>query len=106
MPRSLRFTVKAVDKLKYRNNYNYGQNVRFLDGPPVITMRQTPKTNKKIFQIKGKCKGHSLRMDLGQFYPDSFSILKDDVIKLDYVELNLPKEVSDDKSYQYNLIEL
>ena len=50
-PHSIRFTDKAIDELKYRNNYNHRQIVRFIDGPPGITMRWTPKTNKKIFQI-------------------------------------------------------
>ena len=50
-PHSIRFTDKAIDELKYRNNYNHRQNVRFIDGPPGVTLRWTPKTNKKIFQI-------------------------------------------------------
>ena len=31
-------------------------------------------------------------------------IIKDEVIKIDDVELNLPKEVIEAKDYQYNLI--
>ena len=31
-------------------------------------------------------------------------ISKDDVIKLDDVELNLPNEVSEARNYQYNLL--
>ena len=75
-PHSIRFTDKAIDELKYRNNYNHRQNVRFIDGPPGVTMRWTPKTNKKIFQIEGKCKGHSFRMDIGQFYLGSYGTLE------------------------------
>jgi len=75
-PHSIRFTDKAIDELKYRNNYNHRQIVRFIDCPPGITMRWTPKTNKKIFQIEGKCKGHSFRMDIGQFYLGSFGTLE------------------------------
>ena len=75
-PHTIRFTDKAIDELKYRNNYNHRQNVRFIDGPPGVTLRWTPKTNKKIFQIEGKCKGHSFRMDIGQFYLGSYGTLE------------------------------
>ena len=36
-PHSIRFTDKAIDELKYRNNYNHRQNVRFVIIPGCVT---------------------------------------------------------------------
>ena len=75
---TIQYTDKAIADLKY-NQKNHKRNrlrVNFKNGPVGVSLRWTPKSNKKIFQLEGFYKGHSFRMDIGQFYLGSYGTLE------------------------------
>ena len=75
---TIQYTDKAIADLKY-NQKNHKRNrlrVNFKNGPVGVSLRWTPKSNKKIFQLEGFYKGHSFRIDVGHFYLGSYGTLE------------------------------
>ena len=65
---------KAILNLKWNKKSEKRQRVRvlFKNGPKGISIRWTPKTSKKIFQLEFKFRGKSYVHDCGEFLPGSF----------------------------------
>jgi len=81
---TIQYNDKAIEGLKWNKKLEKRQRiiVSFKNGTVGISLRWTPKTNKKIFELVGKLKnkkikdkqikGKSFRMDLGQFHLGHF----------------------------------
>ena len=70
----------------------------FKNGPGGVTLRWTPKTNKKIFQLIYKFRGKTYTLDCGQFIPGSFTCNSLDKYLLRINE----KHRNDDGSFKTN----
>ena len=72
---TIQYNDKAISNLKWNKKIEKRQRIRvhFKNGPGGVTMRWTPKTNKKIFQLEYKFRGKSYVLDCGQFLPGSFT---------------------------------
>jgi integrase len=71
---TIQYNDKAISDLKYNKRISKRQRikVRFKNGPKGISLRWTPKTNKKVFQLIFAFRGKSLLLDCGEFLPGSF----------------------------------
>ena len=72
---TIQFNDKAIEGLKYNKKLEKRQRIRvhLKNGPGGVTLRWTPKTNKKIFQLEYKFRSKSYVLDCGQFQPGSFT---------------------------------
>ena len=73
----IQYNDKAISNLKWnkKTEKRHRIKVSFKNGPKSITLRWTPKTNKKIFQLMFKFRGKTLRYDCGEFTPE-FSLVE------------------------------
>ena len=71
----IQYNDKAISNLKWnkKTEKRHRIKVSFKNGPKSITLRWTPKTNKKIFQLMFKFRGKTLRHDCGEFTPGVFT---------------------------------
>ena len=69
---TIQYNDKAIEGLKWNKKLEKRQRikVRFKNGPRGISLRWTPKTNKKVFQLIFSFRGNSLIQDCGEFTPD------------------------------------
>ena len=91
---TIQYNDKAIEELKYNKKTEKRQRIKvnFRNGPIGVSLRWTPRTNKKIFQLEGKIKnkiigetkdiegviikGKSFRMDLCQFHYEHLGTLE------------------------------
>ena len=80
---NLNDTIKAIDKKGYSENF---------------------KINDEVLQkIKGEISSNKINVSTKKNI-NNIDVSKDETIKIEDVELNLPKEVVEARDYQYNLI--
>ena len=72
---TIQYNDKAIEGLKWNKKLEKRQRikVRFKNGPRGISLRWTPKTNKKVFQLIFSFRGNSLIQDCGEFTPGVFT---------------------------------
>ena len=72
---TIQYNDKAIEGLKYNKKLEKRQRIRvhLKNGPGGVTLRWTPKTNKKIFQLEYKFRSKYYVLDCGQFQPGSFT---------------------------------
>ena len=70
----IQYNDKAISNLKWNKKIEKRQRIKvhFKNGPGGVTMRWTPKTNKKIFQLIYKFRGKTYTHDCGEYLPGSF----------------------------------
>ncbi len=71
----VQFTDKAINNLKWnkRTEKRHRVKVRLKNGPKGVSIRWTPKTNKKVFQLIFKFRGKTIFHDCGEFTPGVFT---------------------------------
>ena len=72
---TIQYNDKAISNLKWNKKIEKRHRIRvhFKNGPRGISLRWSPKTNKKIFQLEYKFRGKSFILDCGQYLPGSFT---------------------------------
>ena len=97
---TIQFTDKAIESLKWTKQSTNRQRVRvkFKNAPRGITLRWTPKTNKKVFQLQFKFREKSYNHDCGEYTPGVFTCrsLQEYLLKLN------EKHISADGTYHTN----
>ena len=97
---TIQYNDKAISHHKYNKQTIKRQRikVRFKNGPRGISLRWTPKTNKKVFQLIFAFRGKSLIHDCGEFLPGSYGCND-----LDKYLINLnDKHRNDDGTFKTN----
>ena len=67
----IQYNDEAIEGLKYNKKLEARQRIKvhFKNGPRGITLRWTPKTNKKVFQLIFKFRKKSYVHDCGEYTP-------------------------------------
>ena len=96
----VQFNDKAIENLKWNKQTNIRQRikVRFKNGPRGVTLRWTPKTNKKVFELIYIFRGKTYRHDCGEFTPGVYTCVS---LQEYLVKLN-SKHRSPDGTYHTN----
>jgi hypothetical protein len=96
----VQFNDKAIESLKWNKQTNKRQRikVRFKNGPRGVTLRWTPKTNKKVFELIYIFRGKTYRHDCGEFTPGVYTCVS---LQEYLVKLN-SKHRSPDGTYHTN----
>ena len=97
---TIQYNDKAISNLKYNKQTIKRQRikVRFKNGPRGISLRWTPKTNKKVFQLIFAFRGKIFIHDCGEFLPGSYGCND-----LDKYLINLnDKHRNDDGTFKTN----
>ena len=70
----IQYNDKAIAELKFNKKLAKREriDIGFKNGPVGVSLRWTLKSNKKVFQLLGKCRGQTFRMHLGQFHLGAF----------------------------------
>ena len=83
---TIQFTDKAINNLKWNKQTEKRQRIkiRFKNGPRGISLRWTPKTNKKVFQLIFIYKGKTFTHDCGEYTPGVYTCnsLQEYLVKL------------------------
>ena len=72
---TIQFTDKAIENLRWNKGTEKRQRikVKFKNGPRGVTLRWSPKTNKKVFELIYIFQGKTYRHDCGEFTPGVFT---------------------------------
>lgn len=72
---TIQFTDKAIENLRWNKGTEKRQRikVKFKNGPRGVTLRWSPKTNKKVFELIYIFRGKTYRHDCGEFTPGVFT---------------------------------
>ena len=74
----IQYNDEAIEGLKYNKKLEARQRIKvhFKNGPRGITLRWTPKTNKKVFQLIFKFRKKSYVHDCGEYTPEVYTCNK------------------------------
>ena len=97
---AIQFNDKAIINLKYNQKTEKRQRIRvkLKNAPRGISLRWTPQTNKKVFQLEFKFRGKKVRHDYGVFTPGVYTC---NTLMSYLVRLN-DKHVDNDGNYKTN----
>ena len=83
---TIQFSNKAINNLKWNKQTEIRQRIkiRFKNGPRDVSMRWTPKTNKKVFQLIFIYNGKTYTHDCGEYTPGVYTCesLQEYLVKL------------------------
>ena len=83
---TIQFSNKAINNLKWNKQTEIRQRIkiRFKNGPRGVSMRWTPKTNKKVFQLIFIYNGKTYTHDCGEYTPGVYTCesLQEYLVKL------------------------
>ena len=89
---TIQFTDKAIINLKYNKKTEKRQRIRvkLKNAPRGISLRWTPISNKKVFQLEFRFRGKKYRHDCGVFTPGVYTCnsLMDYMVKLNEKHLD------------------
>ena len=85
---TIQFTDKAIINLKYNKKTEKRQRIRvkLKNAPRGISLRWTPISNKKVFQLEFRFRGKKYRHDCGVFTPGVYK-------QTPRTEINLVKSI-------------
>ena len=71
---TIQYNDKAIKELKWNKKHSKRKRieVKFKNGPKAISLRWTPKTNKKVFTLSFRFREKTYRHNCGEFLPGSY----------------------------------
>ena len=97
---TIQFTDKAIENLRWNKGTEKRQmiSIKFKNGPIGISLRWTPKTNKKVFELIFIFKGKTSKHSCGELTPGVFTCntLQEYLLKLNQKHKDI------DRSYKTN----
>ena len=100
---TIQFTDKAIENLRWNKGTEKRQriSIKFKNGPKGISLRWSPRTNKKVFQLIFRFEGKTIFHDCGEYTPGVFtcSALQEYLLKLNAkhnsIKLAYPTEANE-----------